>query len=59
MIRVAGAKRILRWWFDETKLDGVSTMNQWVLIQEGAQPPEVVTIQVAGITIGGTACETA
>jgi hypothetical protein len=59
MIRVAGAERILQWGFDETKLDGVSTMNQWVLIQEGAQPPEVVTIQVAGITIGGTACETA
>jgi hypothetical protein len=59
MIRVAGAKRILQWGFDETKLDGVSTMNQWVSIQEGAQPPEVVTIQMAGITIGGTACETA
>jgi hypothetical protein len=34
-------------------------MNQWVLIQEDAKPPEVVTMQVAGITIGGTACETA
>jgi hypothetical protein len=60
MIRVAGAERIMQWGFDETKLDGVSTMNQWVLIQEDkAKPPEVVTIQVAGITIGGTACETA
>jgi hypothetical protein len=35
MIRVAGAEKILQWGFDETKLDGVSTMNQWVLLQEG------------------------
>ncbi len=42
MIRVAGAERMLQWGFDETKLDGVSTMNQWVLIQEGAQPPEAL-----------------
>ncbi len=34
MIRVAGAEKILQWGFDETKLDGVSTMNQWVLLQE-------------------------
>ncbi len=60
MIRVAGAAKILQWGFDETKLDGVSTMNQWVLLQEGDNPPEVLTIQVAdGLTIGGTAQETA
>ncbi len=35
MIRVARARTILQWGFDETKLDGVSTMNQWVLLQEG------------------------
>ncbi len=35
MIRVAWAEKILQWGFDETKLDGVSTMNQWVLLQEG------------------------
>ena len=28
MIRLAGAEKILQWGFDETKLDGVSTMNQ-------------------------------
>jgi hypothetical protein len=59
MIRLAGAEKILQWGFDETKLDGVSTMNQWVLLQEGDNPPEVLTIQVAGLTIGGTAQETA
>jgi hypothetical protein len=59
MIRVAAAERILQWGFDEAKLAGVSTMNQWVLLQEGDNPPEVVTIQVAGLTIGGTAQETA
>jgi hypothetical protein len=59
MIRLAGAEKILQWGFDETKLDGVSTMNQWVLLQEGDKPPEVLTIQVAGLTIGGTAQETA
>jgi hypothetical protein len=58
MIRVAAAAKLLQWGFDETKLDGVSTMNQWVL-QEGDNPPEVLTIQVAGLTIGGTAQETA
>ncbi len=35
MIRVARAPKILQWGFDETKLDGVSTTNQWVLLQEG------------------------
>jgi hypothetical protein len=59
MIRLAGAEKILQWGFDETKLDGVSTMNQWVLLQEGDKPPEVLSIQVAGLTIGGTAQETA
>ncbi len=31
MIRLAGAEKVLQWGFDETKLDGVSTMNHWVL----------------------------
>ncbi len=35
MIRVAGAPSILQWGFDETKLDGISTINQWVLVQDG------------------------
>jgi hypothetical protein len=40
MIRVARARTILQWGFDETKLDGVSTMNQWVLLQEGDNAPD-------------------
>jgi hypothetical protein len=59
MIRVARAPKILQWGFDETKLDGVSTMNQWVLLQEGDNAPEVVTIEAAGLTVGGTAKRTA
>jgi hypothetical protein len=47
MIRVSRANTILQWGFDETKLDGVSTMNQWVLLQEGDHAPEVVTIEAA------------
>jgi hypothetical protein len=59
MIRVVRAHTILQWVFDETKLDGVSTMNQWVLLQEGDNAPEVVTIEAAGLTVGGTAKQTA
>jgi hypothetical protein len=55
MIRVAGAEKILQWGFDETKLDGVSTMNQWVLLQAGENAPELLTIEAAGLTVGGTA----
>ena len=54
MIRVAGAEKILQWGVDETKLDGVSTMNQWVLLQEEENAPEIVTIEAAGLTVGGT-----
>jgi hypothetical protein len=59
MLRVAGADKILQWGFDETKIDGVSTMNQWVLVQEGDKPPEIITIEAAGLTVGGTAIDLA
>jgi hypothetical protein len=49
MIQVARAPTILQWGFDETKLDGISTMNQWVLVQDGDTPPEIVTIEAAGL----------
>ena len=55
MIEVARAAKILQWGFDETKLDGVSTINQWVLLQKGDKPPEIVTIEAAGLIVGGTA----
>ncbi len=54
MIRVARAPSILQWGFDETKLDGISTMNQWVLVQESDYPPEIVTIEAAGLMVGET-----
>jgi hypothetical protein len=59
MIQIAGAEKILQWGFDETKLDGVSTMNQWVLLQQGNNAPEIVTMEAAGLTVGGTAPELA
>ncbi len=55
MIRVARAKTILQWGFDAAKLDGVSTINQWVLLQDSENVPEVVTMEAAGLTVGGTA----
>jgi hypothetical protein len=55
MIEVARAAKILQWGFDETKLDGVSTINQWVLLQKEDKPPEIVTIEAAGLIVGGTA----
>jgi hypothetical protein len=35
MIRVAVAAKILQWGLDDTKLDGVSTMSQWVCFRKG------------------------
>jgi hypothetical protein len=34
-------------------------MNQWVLLQEGDNAPEVVTFEADGLTVGGTAKRTA
>ena len=59
MIQVARAPSILQWGFDETKLDGISTINQWLLVQDGDTPPEIVTIEAAGLMVGGTARQVA
>jgi hypothetical protein len=59
MIQVARSPSILQWGFDETKLDGISTINQWVLVQDGDTPPEIVTIEAAGLMVGGTARQVA
>jgi hypothetical protein len=45
--------------FDETSLDGVPTLNQWVLVAEPGAPPSVETIECAGILVGSTAREIA
>ena len=41
------------------KLDGISTINQWVLLTNSANVPEVVTIEAAGLLVGGTAAQIA
>jgi hypothetical protein len=54
LMRIAKCERILQWGFDETSLDGVSTMNQWVRIEEAGEL-HVVTLECAGLLTGGTA----
>ncbi len=53
MIRVARSPKILQWGFDETKLDGISTINQWVLLNDNENGPEVVTLEAAGLLVEG------
>ncbi len=48
-IRLAKAERVDQWVFDETSLDGVSTLNQWCRIVEDNETV-VLTIECAGLT---------
>jgi hypothetical protein len=50
---------LLQWGFDETFIDGVPTLNQWVLLKEEGSPPSVTTIECAGITVGSSSREIA
>ena len=59
MVRVAKCECCLQWGFDETSIDGVPTLNQWVLLAEGGQAPCVCTIECAGILVGSTSEEIA
>ncbi len=59
MVRVAKCECCLHWGFDETSIDGVPTLNQWVLLQEGGRLPTVCTIECAGILVGSTSQEIA
>ena len=59
MVRVAKCECCLQWGFDETSIDGVPTLNQWVLLQEGGTLPTVCTIECAGILVGSTSEEIA
>ena len=59
MIRVATCECCLQWGFDETTIDGVPTLNQWVLLAEGGLPPSVCTIECAGVLVGSTSEEIA
>ena len=54
LMRIAKCERILQWGFDETSLDGIGTLNQWVRIEE-AGDVHVLTLECAGLLSGGTA----
>ena len=59
MMRVAKCECCLQWGFDETSIDGVPTLNQWVLLAEPGQAPSVCTIECSGILVGSTSEEIA
>ena len=58
LTRIAKCDRVLQWGFDETSLDGVATMNQWVRIKEG-NDLHIVTLECAGLLVGSTASKVA
>ncbi len=58
LTRIAKCERVLQWGFDETSLDGVATMNQWVRIKEG-DDLHIVTLECAGPLVGSTASKVA
>jgi hypothetical protein len=51
---IAKCERILQWGFDETSLDRIGTLNQWVKIEEAGEV-QVLTLECAGLLTGGTA----
>ncbi len=59
MVRVCTCETVLQWGFDESSIDGVPTLNQWVLLKEAGLAPSVTTIECAGILVGSTASEIA
>jgi hypothetical protein len=58
LTRIAKCDRVLQWGFDETSLDGVVTMNQWVRIKEGGDF-HILTLKCAGLLVGSTASKVA
>ena len=57
MLELAQTEEVLQWSFDETSIDGVPTLSQWVLLRNGELAPKVVTIQCAGLLVGSKAPE--
>ncbi len=53
-MRIAKCERVLQWGFDETSLDGIGTLNQWVRIEEQGEM-HVLTLECAGLLTGDTA----
>jgi hypothetical protein len=60
MMKTSRANEVLQFGFDETCLRRQSTMNQWALIRETEDSEvEVVSMETAGILVGGTSQEIA
>jgi hypothetical protein len=59
MIKIAAAKDVKQFGFDETGIDCQSTMNEWCLIEDKAGELEVVHMETGGILCGGTSQECA
>jgi hypothetical protein len=60
MMKTCRAEEVLQFGFDETTIRRQSTMNQWALTKETKDSPlEVVSIETAGMLVGGTSQETA
>jgi hypothetical protein len=58
LTRIAKCERVIQYGFDETSLDGVATMNQWVRIKEG-EDLHTLTLECAGLLVGSTASKVA
>ena len=53
-IRIAGAASVRQWGFDETKIDGHDTFNQWAMLidgdeEEGIKGACIVTLECAAV----------
>jgi hypothetical protein len=40
-------------------MDGIPTLNQWVLVEEGMATPSIITIECCGLMVGSTSEEIA
>ena len=54
MVEIAGADTVNQFGFDETKISGQSTFNQWVSIMTNGVL-KIVTLEAGGILVDGTA----
>lgn len=58
-MKIAAAAELLQMGFDETKIDGQSTLNIWIMILNQDGTKEVCFLECAGVLVGGTADEVA
>ena len=58
MLKIASADFVKQHGYDETGIDRISTMNQWVLLEKDGGH-EIVSLETGGVLIGGTAQECA